>query len=269
MNFAVNTYKPSLLPLRRAYGRFAHHARKITIHLSHPLYQVIDTKTKLVDRKITKISSRAAKIIKANPKTRILILCAGDGLRWDGIQPKQLLRIKRQTLIKRTLGQLNNRAVVVTHHPRLASCPYVSPSHRRWTCESLLSTKSIWAQETLVLLGDVYYDDHDLEKILNHKTNLCFYGSKDQGEIFALKFKHSKQNELIKNLNVAIHNAILGGRGKLWECYKSLNNISLFDPFSKKDIKKMFVNLDKCTDFDYLDEYKAFLIDYKAHKNRA
>jgi len=80
--------------------------------------------------------------------TKVLILCAGDGKRWNNYLgvPKQLIPINEEPLLKRTVRLLCDYGysdiAIITHDDRLnfEGCDFFKPPQYCWTVETLLST---------------------------------------------------------------------------------------------------------------------------------
>lgn len=141
---------------------------------------------------------------KINAVTSAVILCAGTGDRWNnylGI-PKQLIEIGGETLLDRAIRLLKRDGVsdihVVTHNQLLKQegIKTFAPEKYEWTVESLLSTRTLWKEKTLVLLGDVFYTNKAMHRIVTSPNSIGVFGRsgaskctfKTTGEIFALSF---------------------------------------------------------------------------------
>ena len=126
----------------------------------------------------------------------VLILCAGVQSRWGNIKiPKQLLHAGEETLLDRIVRQVRDRGaepVIVTHLEELQrpGVRCVCPKNRRWKAESLLDLKDSWGSYvTLVLLGDVIYQGHVMNRIFDHDGIDMFFGN--YAEIFAYYFHNN------------------------------------------------------------------------------
>lgn len=206
--------------------------------------------------------------------TKVIILCAGDATRWGSYLglPKQLIPIGDESLLDRTVRLLRahnlNEINIVSHDDRLniESCSFFKPLKHQWVVETLLSTQSLWGDKTIILLGDVFFTESALNTIISGSNkNIHFYGrcegsrytSTPWGEIFALSFGRDNQFSLIEDIQNVISDAALGGRGKLWELYRSLANFPLNKHMFEK---KIFIQIDDFTDdFDTPDDYKKIL----------
>jgi hypothetical protein len=134
----------------------------------------------------------------SDKNTIVLILCAGDAIRMNGVQ-KQLLPIGQTTILGRILNQMyqyDQRVIVVTHDPEIALLHDLAynPENRNTTCETLLSTSKLWDDRTIVLLGDVIYSREVLNEIVNCHESIKVFGN--SAEIFALVFDKDFHEEI-------------------------------------------------------------------------
>lgn len=220
---------------------------------------------------------RIEKNKKINAVTSAVILCAGTGDRWNnylGI-PKQLIEIGGETLLDRTIRLLKRDGVsdisVITNNQLLKreGIKTFAPEKYEWTVESFLSTRTLWKEKTLVLLGDVFYTNKAMHRIVTSPNSIGVFGRsgaskctfKTTGEIFALSFDSSAIGSVIEHLTKARENAKQGGRGKLWEFYRSLVGVPLKE---HKVESKVFLNINDFTDdFDSPEEYRGVLSRYQ------
>lgn len=162
----------------------------------------------------------------------VLILAAGEQDRWKMDGPpyhKQLLDAGGETIIARIVRQCQERGimapVVVTHHERIMKALpgtwVFKPNRRRWTVETLYSTRQMWRGRVIVLLGDVFYSSATMNKIFAVRTApMRVFGN--EYEIFALSF-NEPYNAIIAVLKLAIIHAESGiarGGGKLRKFYQ-------------------------------------------------
>jgi len=192
-----------------------------------------------------------------------LILAAGEHRRWKGSIPKQLVDIGEIPLIVRTIRQvqaLDVPVVVVTHQPEITrtvngvggATVYV-PAARRFTVETLLHTKALWATQTIILLGDVLYSMESLEKLTEAPERLTVI--KNSTDLLALTWTRA-QNPLVElALTRAIQaseKGLTGGRlfGFLgiYRANDPTEIIHFADPLLR--------------DFDHLQDYEMFLKVY-------
>jgi MobA-like NTP transferase domain len=214
---------------------------------------------------------------KTNAVTSAVILCAGTGDRWNnylGI-PKQLIEIGGETLLDRTVRLLKREGVseiyVITHNQLLIreGIKIFSPDEYKWTVESFLSTRTLWKDKTLVLLGDVFYTNKAMHRIVTSPNSIGVFGRpgaskctfKTTGEIFALSFDSSSIDSVVEHLTKAREHAKQGGRGKLWEFYRSLVGFPLQEHRVESEI---FLTVNDFTDdFDSPEEYRGVIARYQ------
>jgi len=212
---------------------------------------------------LTDSPSKLKSLQRKSPNRCLIILAAGEGVRWQWEGLKQLAVVDKKPLIEHQLGRAPS-ALVVSHHPQLLKYPHVVPAKRQFILETLLSTKPIWADRTIVLLGDVYFSPADLDQVLACREEFAVFGSKPQVEIFALSFTKRFQPQIIHHLYRALDYANGGGRGKLWEFYHSF----IHSPLNKKRaFGGNFVNLSETTDIDSLEDYRN-LVKKRTFKKR-
>lgn len=172
---------------------------------------------------------------------QILILCAGDGVRWNNYLgcPKQLVPIRGIPLLERTVAVCRRfvpdrpTIVAVDERLQLPGLPFLSPARRRWIVETLAGTAEWWAQRTVALLGDVFYSERAIRRILEHPGDLVFFGrrgpsyysGKRYGEIFALSWRTDVGKEVRRALAHTVAKAEHGGSGKLWDLLKVCREI--------------------------------------------
>ena len=155
----------------------------------------------------------------------VIILAAGTQERWtkNGL-PKQLLNIGGESLLARTVRQvktLGSEPIIATHHPAILSMfdNCMEPEARRWTVETLLSTRDYWAERTIILLGDVIWPNDVLAGVLNSSRRPGVFGNCQ--EIFAMTFvDHACVQSAARYV---ISEASTGAcRGKIWNIYHAL-----------------------------------------------
>lgn len=197
---------------------------------------------------------------------KIFLMCAGDQFRWGEGKPKQFSCVNGERLIDRVRRQYGDIVCVVTHREEIAKdCREVLvPEKHSCICESILSTKEKWKDINVFLLGDVYYTDETLKRILECKCDCCFYGN--IGEIYALVFMDKKRLE--RGLRTVIADyAPNQSRGKLWELYYCLSGLDIrkawhgrqYDYRGGEDKEHWIEVNDGTRDFDTPEEYKTYL----------
>jgi hypothetical protein len=216
-------------------------------------FQRMVTKAKRTVFFHTRFSDQPETSFYTSPRTHsssILVLAAGLQTRWQENGHKQLAVIQGKPLIKHTLDKTTN-ALVITHHEKLQIYPHAVPSKHYFILETLLSTQALWKQQTVILLGDVFFGKQDLQKVLEFKGEFAVFGSKSQVEIFALSFSSRSHAQIKKHLHIALSDAYQGGRGKLWEFYHSFAGLPLF----KIGFGEYFIELSHTTDVDTIEDY--------------
>lgn len=158
---------------------------------------------------------------------QVLILCAGGARRFNGTL-KQLLPMGPETILHRICRQAAMRSkvnpVVVTHKDELkkAWSEWAEPSQREVTCDTFLSTKSLWEDRTVILLGDVIYSKPAMDAIMNCGADVMVFG--DKWEVFAVSFSDKPKVE------EALEEAKGHWPGKLGQFYCALVKV----PFNAK-----------------------------------
>ncbi|MEM9399017.1 MAG: hypothetical protein AAF984_02305 [Verrucomicrobiota bacterium] len=152
---------------------------------------------------------------------------------------------------------------------KIDSCEFYKPLKSKWTAETLLSTQSLWDERTIVLLGDVFYTKAAMGTIVHLNANIRFIGRNKKSkytstpwkELFAVSFEKDSHLALIESINVAIQDAQSGGKGKLWQIYRSLVGL----PLNKIEFDSIiFIHIDDFTDdFDSPSEYDASIKRYE------
>ena len=157
-----------------------------------------------------------------------IIPCAGHSARWNrylGVQ-KHLAPLNHagQTILGRTVDLVKSNGLegiyVVTDKPEIQKAQigasFVTPTTSTYLASTILSTKEVWADRNIVLLGDVYYSSDAMKKILGDGSSIKFYGidraslpvrlSKRRPEIFAFAFSMGEAETVTKalNLNIAL-----------------------------------------------------------------
>lgn len=203
----------------------------------------------------------------------VITLCAGEQERWgDNGNPKQLVDVGGEPLLARLVRQCRragHEPVIVTHDERLtlSDRTYV-PGKRRWTVETLLSTRFMWGDRTVVLLGDVVYTRDALDKILSSREPFQVFGRKELRyrlagryyEIFALSFDQTQAERVEDTLNRAISMIENGkaGWGKLRLLYELWCGLPLGE-FAHEDV--VFYPIEDATeDIDAPEDYEQFRV---------
>lgn len=208
----------------------------------------------------------------------VIFLCAGDGSRWGNYLgvPKQLIPFHGEPLLHRTVRQLiefghSSEIVCVSHDSRLKApgTLFFKPVASRWTVETLISSRPLWRERTIILLGDVFFTGKSLHRILDCTSPVAFFGRPwpsvysgcDHGEIFAVSFS-------CDGIDVVLHRAKLvrcaaknGSWGNFWELYHATTGIELD---SNHIESHLFTVIDDLTnDFDTPKDYRRVFHRYR------
>lgn len=172
-------------------------------------------------------------------KSRVLILAAGEGSRWEnyrGVQKHKLV-IEGEVLIERTVRQFlkySSDVVVVgsdkSYEVDGARC-YIPPYHPKWKdMAKFWSSRDIWSEErTVLVFGDVYFTDEAVETIMKDEGEFTFFirskasnlTGKPWREIFGIAFKGSS-NEMLKARILEIIESSIAFRTGGWHLHKRL-----------------------------------------------
>ena len=173
---------------------------------------------------------------------KIFILAAGPDQGWKGDSPKQLVPIDGEPLLLRVLRELDERghqATVATNKPEIMALvdDCFIPAQTDTIFHTILSTRELWEDKVLILLGDVFYIDKFYEQMLGYEgeTPICF-------DSIGLLFDTPDYEQVTGNLET------LGAVP--WESY--FNRLWLHG-----DIPK--VETGPHADFDILPYYEKFL----------
>lgn len=169
----------------------------------------------------------------------ILIMAAGPAWRgWTAENPKQLALIAGEPLILRTLRMLNERGhkdtIVVTHNAAIQNTvpTYFDPPKHRYWYETLLSTRLLWGERTIVFNGDTIYSPEVLDTVLADQSRLMFFGKFDgnMSHLNAMAFDASEHGRITSAAKKTIQ-AVLKKRGgriqHSWGLYYYLHNLPL------------------------------------------
>lgn len=234
-----------------------------------------------------------------NHEPRIVLLASGEQTRWQGVGRKQLAPVEGQPLLLRTLRQVDSfvgaRPVVVTQCEEIAAAVAdradvvaLPADQRRWAVETALQSCAVWGDPTWILLADVYWTDAAIRRIMHippsepprycvstgYKTSEKVLGlwrrrrarrmgDKRWDEILGVWFRGYHRPLMADCFHHAVVDAQHGGRGKLWESYRSLCGFPLrrhsLESRHRLDI------VDGSMDFDTVEEYLAFIDGHARH----
>lgn len=205
----------------------------------------------------------------------VLILAAESGVkqtRWAEPAPKQLIQVRGETLLARTLRLLAERGVkapwLLTASEALASYPVPSwcPLWRETKAHSLLAAEAVvGAGDLLVLYSDVYYSEAAIDTILAC-SETRFYGRdgrsaytfKDYGELFAVRIAEADRGRARAALERAIRFYQDTGNQSFWSFYRLMAGLPLAD--RKAIERRLFVDIhDETDDVDFAEEVPLLL----------
>lgn len=169
----------------------------------------------------------------------VFILAAGSRERWEYPYPKQLAAVGPETCLARQIRQIRARGgepFIVTHDLMIhnaASHLGVSvlyPNMHRFTCETLLSTASLWKSPMLVIVGDGVFTKRAMDSMMNNDDPLHFFGNPaelmgmafDRSQFEAVETALRKVLELRDNPTGKQRNP-----AKLWNLYRVLLKIPI------------------------------------------
>lgn len=199
----------------------------------------------------------------------VFILAAGSQERWEYPYPKQLATIGSETCLARQIRQIKARGgipYVVTHDIMLHNAAsylgaiVLYPNMHRFTCETLLSTSSMWQAPMLVIVGDGVYTKGAMDTMMDCEEPLRFFGN--PAELMGMAFDRSQfevvEVALRKVLELREHpTGKQRNPAKLWNLYRVLLNI----PINQHVVKHtepgdLFHHFNDCSyDFDTAETY--------------
>jgi hypothetical protein len=106
---------------------------------------------------------------------RAFLLCAGSQMRWTLPHPKQLHVAQGERLLARAIRQVREMGyepAVVTARADLSQeakqrgALVLDPNMSECVTRTFLATHPLWSEETLVLVGDGYFQDGDLARLV-------------------------------------------------------------------------------------------------------
>ena len=168
---------------------------------------------------------------KVSADTRVIILSAGKSTRFDGVEKQQLPPNRYDTVVGRIIKQcelldhsnpaimVKNMESVLGYSVRYKKIATVADNSDT-TCNTILSSRDLWRDRTIILLGDVVYSPLVINKILKCNKEFCVFGN--TWEIFAVVFQkhtwHLVEAALTKGSKLKL--------GKIRYMYKYYMNMS-------------------------------------------
>ncbi|MDV7341014.1 NTP transferase domain-containing protein [Terasakiella sp. A23] len=233
-------------------------------------------------RRLRKAISHAYILISGETEAKLpmaisaVILCAGEATRWHQSphMPKQLVMLGGEALLHRSVRLLKENGVsqitvvALDERLRVEGCDFFSPADHLWIVETLKSSESLWAERTIILLGDVYYSEAAMAQIVGNSEEVTFFGREgpspitlsSSGELFALSFQSSFQRRLKVILSEVIEKAKQGKWGKLWDVYGRIAGPEDVNfKTAVKEIERVYFHriYDLTEDVDTVEEFKT------------
>lgn len=201
----------------------------------------------------------------------VLIMCGGNGQRWANYMGilKQQISFGGETLLERTVRLLQERdvadiTVVLGKNSMLAwdKTRIMEVRSSGWITEGLEETQRKWRGRTIILLGDVFYTEPAIDRILSSNISPVFFGrsgaslrtGKPYRELFGMGFDVSSADQILKALENVHQHTISGGGGRLWQLYSTVVGF----PLNQSRVEqKHFLEINDFTDdFDLPQDYR-------------
>lgn len=200
---------------------------------------------------------------------RVLILCAGEGSRWNNYTgvPKYRVVVEGEILVKRTIKQFlkyTDDIIVVTSDESETfpgASTYVANKSREYKdMDKFLSSHEQWSDtKTIIVYGDTYFTDEAVETIATNDRPWCFYlresaseiTGKPWGEIYALSFdSHLNETMLQAIENTPSGSIVRSPEG--WTLLQSLLEVRTTKEIFTPENSFAYINIDDWTeDFDF------------------
>ena len=205
-------------------------------------------------------------------KIAVLILAAGPSWRgWTKEAPKQLALIEGKPLIVRTLDQLKERGyddnvMVVTHNEAIqAVVPrYYIPSKHQFWHETLVYTRELWGDRTIILNGDTIYSPEVIDMILADQTSLMFYGKLNgkMSHMNGMAFDKTENERVVNAAKKATRETRIKSEARIklsWGMYHVLFGLPLRTRNAPCDVWMAQAADDYTCDIDKPEFYAKFL----------
>jgi len=205
---------------------------------------------------------------------RVLILCAGEGSRWNNYTgvPKHKVLIEGEILIERTVRQFlkyTDDIVVVSNGdleiPGTSSyTAKIEKNHKDMS--KFLSSHEQWSDtKTIIVYGDVYFTDEAVKTIATNDRPICFYlresaskiTGKPWGEIFGLSFNASLNKFMLETLNNILFKRIVKDIPPPagWTLLRYIINVKTTKEIFTPKHSYIYINIDDWTeDFDFPED---------------
>jgi hypothetical protein len=213
---------------------------------------------------------------------RVLILCAGEGSRWNNYTgvPKHRVIVEGKVLIERTISQFlkyTDDIVVVTNSESdifPGTSLYLANKDENFKdMDKFLSSHEQWSDtKTIIVYGDVYFTDETVETIATNSRPWCFYlrenGSlitgKPWGEIFGFSFDSQFNETMLQTIKNTLSERIDTNTSNPagWTLLLSLLGVQNITEIFTGRNSFAYINIDDWTeDFDFphdLDIWNGF-----------
>lgn len=204
---------------------------------------------------------------------KYIIMCGG---KYDFETPKQLLEVKGERLIERTIRLLKENGIkdiaITSLDERFDNLGVPRIEHKNdFICSKEKKVRGFWVDAFLpsnepitYLYGDVYYSDNAIKTIIKSETDyILFFGSlninrKDYFKLWQepFGFKVVDQKAFRNGINKCKELAILKQTNRepiSWELYRVLNDYNI----NKHIIGKNYIAIDDyTTDIDHIEDIK-------------
>ena len=216
---------------------------------------------------------------KDRPKHKVIIMCAGNGLRWNnhlGV-PKQMIELEGEPILHRTIRLLKERGqddITITIPSRKYSKEHFGDLDKlgvktrvgKKGGEMMRFLNVPKSDNALFLYGDVYYSERAIDIILSNEESPKVFGrtlGDKEKEIFAIKMSKEYMNIARKIKD----KEFLGGAG--WAVYiysktqefPTHNRGEIVKELTQND--KGFIEInDKTDDFDKPSDYDRWMSEF-------
>jgi hypothetical protein len=217
---------------------------------------------------------------------RVLILCAGEGSRWNNYTgvPKHQVVIEDEILVERTVKQFLKYTddIVVVYNDDSYKIPgtlsyKANIKESNNIMDKFLSSHNQWSDtKTIIVFGDVYFTDEAVDSIATNDREWCFFLRRDAskitgkpwGEIFALSFNASFNKKMLENLvnlvfmQTSSNPMFAAG----WMLLGYLLKVERIEKIFTPENGYSYVSIDDWTDdFDYPQDYDCWIDNRKLY----
>ena len=196
-----------------------------------------------------------------------ILLCAGDGNRWKGPYPKQMVQVNGRYLIQRTaeMALLKSESLVVMVKSKDRAMPcfagleeyLMDAAESRDITLTLHSSRLRWKGSVVVLLGDVLYSDWAAEELFTPRDVPYVLGT--GSEIFGLSFPESLHDYIINLLNIC---GGCGAEAHLCHLWRLLAGLPIHQHWKTPPTALQFFHYqptnDITRDFDHFKDYQIW-----------